>query len=227
MSAKFPRMPHLLGSPGLTAKADILPGFTFDEFMNGLALVVTEKLDGSNVCLTSKDVFARSHSSAPQHPSFDLLKAKHAQLKHLIRPGISVFCEYMYAVHTVKYIVLPSHLFVIAVRDDDTNLWLSWDQVRAWASYLDLPTVPEMAVDTKHLRSDALHYLFDDQALAGSEFGGPIEGFVIRVPSGFKDSEFGLCTAKWVKKDFVQTDDHWTNQEIVKQNIVLPEHPEV
>lgn len=66
MSAKYPRTPHLPWSPGGTRDDKRL---TVLDQLYGRTLVFTEKLDGSNLCLTADAVYARSHSGAPRHPS--------------------------------------------------------------------------------------------------------------------------------------------------------------
>jgi hypothetical protein len=59
----------------------------------GRQLIMTEKMDGSNVCLTRDDLFARSHSGPASHLSFDLLKAHHAAVEKNIPEHVEVFGE--------------------------------------------------------------------------------------------------------------------------------------
>src|SRR5688572_10755415 len=137
MSAKYPRSFHLPWSPG---------GISDDKRMRsvsgllGVELVITEKCDGSNLTYTRRQVFSRSHAGPPAHPSFALAKATHGALSHRISEGISVFCEYCYAVHSIQYTRLPGYSLVFGVRDDSTGRWWDWDSVVAQASDLGLPT---------------------------------------------------------------------------------------
>jgi hypothetical protein len=42
-----------------------------------------------------------------------------------------------------------------------------------------------------------------------STVGDTIEGFVIRIRDGFKDSDFEKSVAKFVRQNHVQTDSEW------------------
>jgi hypothetical protein len=139
MSPKYPRTPHLPWSPGGTPDDKTL--YAADHFV-GRPVVITEKLDGSNVTMTSDEVFARSHAGPPGHPSFDYAKARAAQLRHAIPPGVSVFFEYCFAVHSIVYDCVPVYLFVIGVRDDESGLWWDWEATELMAADLGLITAP-------------------------------------------------------------------------------------
>jgi hypothetical protein len=83
MINKFPRIPHLSWSPGGTRDDRRLSDFSLINFI-GNRIVITEKMDGSNLCITRDEIFARSHSGAPTHPSFDLAKKMHGEIRHKI-----------------------------------------------------------------------------------------------------------------------------------------------
>src|SRR5690242_1754361 len=100
MSARYPRMPHLPWSPGGTRDDRRL---TSVEPLLRRPLVVIEKLVCSDWCLSRDSLFARSHSGPPSRPSFDYAKALHSRLRTRIDPGLSLFGEYCYAVHTLRY----------------------------------------------------------------------------------------------------------------------------
>lgn len=217
MSAKYPRSFHLPWSPGGTsddkrlAAADVAP-------LLGAEIVVTEKCDGSNLTYTRKNVFSRSHSGPPGHASFDLAKATHGQIGYLIPDGISVFCEYCYAVHSIEYEGLPDYSLVFGVRDDARGVWWEWDMVVAQAADLGLPTVPVLfrgAVGTER----ELEALTTALAAEPSEFGGPREGVVVRRAGEFLDADFARNIAKWVRSDHVTTDEHWTHQAVRPQRL--------
>ena len=80
MSKKFPRIPHLPWSPGGTRDDRRLTEDYLSNFI-GNRIIITEKLDGSNLCMTKDKVFARSHSGSPSHPSFDMAKKMHGEIK--------------------------------------------------------------------------------------------------------------------------------------------------
>jgi hypothetical protein len=215
MSAKYPRSFHLPWSPGGTSDdkrmADVLA-------LVGAPIVVTEKCDGSNLTYTSKSVFSRSHSGPPAHPSFDLAKATHGRIRHLISDGISVFCEYCYAVHSIEYAEMPEYSLVFGVRDDVRGTWWDWDMTAAQAADLGLPTVPVIfrgAVASER----ELEELTTGLARGPSALGGEREGVVVRLAGEFADAAFARSLGKWVRKDHVQTDEHWQHQAIRPQRL--------
>jgi hypothetical protein len=215
MSAKYPRTPHLPYSPGGTS--DDRRILSVQPFV-GTDLILTEKLDGSNVCLERDACFARSHASAPSHPSFDAFKAFHAVVRSRIGEDIQVFGEWLYAKHSIAYNALPTYFMAFGVRDTKKALWASWEEVELWADELGVASVPVLdrtnIADEKQLRS-----LIENHARMPSRVGGQREGVVVRVAHGFPDSEFEKSIAKWVRANHVQTDEHWKNQVIVRNSL--------
>jgi hypothetical protein len=185
-------------------------------------LVITEKCDGSNLTYTRTAVFSRSHSGPPGHPSFDLAKATHARIAHELSLGLSLFCEYCYAVHSITYDALPDYSLVFGARDDREGRWWDWDMVVAQAADLGLPTVPELyrgQVSTVR----ELEALTLSLAAQPSVFGGPREGVVVRHAGEFRDADFQRSLAKWVRSDHVTTDEHWMHQSIRPQRLAKTE----
>lgn len=221
MSDKYPRTPHLPWSPGGTNDDRRLSSV---DHLLGRELVVTEKLDGSNLCMTQDAVYARSHAAAPRHPSFDAAKALHATIKDGIDPGLSVFGEWCFAVHSICYERVPAPpFFVFAVRDDVTGVWWGWEEVVLQAEILGLPVPPYVvrgglrlfvrAADLERFAGDVL-----PSHRGQSVFGGEMEGFVVRLSGPYDD--LATSTAKWVRADHVQTDEHWTAKAVERQPLV-------
>jgi hypothetical protein len=211
MSKKYFRTPHLPYSPGGTSDDKRLAR---DDHFLGEEIVVTEKMDGSNVCLTSEAVFARSHASAPSHPSFAPLKALHATLRGQIPTGISIFGEWVFAEHSIAYSALPSHLMVFAVRDDETGEWLSWDDVCFFAQELGFQTVPVLfRGETRDLKR--LVAGLDRASRCGA---AEKEGIVVRKACAWSDPTTSI--AKFVRADHVQTDKHWKTQQIQINKVI-------
>lgn len=211
--SKYPRSLHLPFSPG---------GTNDDKRVSSVAhfldqdLVLTEKMDGSNVCLEHSAVFARSHSGAPKHPSFDALKQLHGTVRHLIPEEVQVFGEWCYAQHSIAYDRLPGYLLVFGVHHRD--LWCSWEEVRMWAEELGVPTVPELMTGAFSTTKD-LQGVVEGLAGQPSKCGGEREGVVVRRAGTFWDHDFPLALAKHVRANHVQTDDHWSSQVIVKNGL--------
>lgn len=205
MSAKYPRTFHLPWSPGGTNDDKRIPDV---EHLVDRALVITEKLDGSNVCLTSEAVFARSHAGPPKHPSFSPLKALHAAVRDRMPTYLSFFGEWCYAVHSIRYDHLPHHLNLFGVRDDEAKVWLSWDEVKFWAKVLEVKFVPHVeSVDLDGVQE--LESLTNRLGRYESRYGSTREGLVVRPHGPVSDEAFSRFVLKWVREDHVQTDEHW------------------
>jgi hypothetical protein len=200
MSAKFPRIPHLPFSPGATPDDVRVPNLR--DFL-GYPVVLTEKMDGANVCLTSETVYARSHSGPASGRMFDELKAHHAMVRHLIPEGISVFAEWCKAVHSIEYTAenFP-RLFIIGVRDDKYDQWMDWEYNFLWAGRLGAAPVPKIRAyqfDTERALQEAVI----EAAESSSDWGAPQrEGIVVRPTQGVACSLWGTHVAKYVNADF-------------------------
>ena len=215
MSLKYPRSPHLPWSPGGTS--DDRRMLDTSTLIN-VDIVITEKCDGSNLTYTREQVFSRSHARPPVHGSFDLAKATHAELRGQLSGGVSLFCEYCYAVHSIEYEGLPGYSLLFGVRDDERKQWWSWVMVELQAQLLGLPTVPVLFRGRVSSERE-LRALTDDLAREPSAFGGPREGVVVRVAGEFTDEQFGRSLGKWVRAGHVQTDEHWLHQDIRPQRL--------
>ena len=219
MSAKYPRSLHLPWSPGGTSDDKRMADVSS---LLDVPLVITEKCDGSNLTYTRTSVFSRSHSGPPGHPSFDLAKATHARIAHELSLGLSLFCEYCYAVHSIEYGALPDYSLVFGARDDREGRWWDWDMVVAQAADLGLPTVPELYRGQVSTARE-LETLTLSLAAQPSVFGGPREGVVVRRAGEFRDADFQRSLAKWVRHDHVTTDEHWMHQNVRAQKLVKTE----
>lgn len=216
MSDKYPRTFHAPLSPGCTSddkRAEDISGLL------GEQVVITEKIDGSNVCFTSEAVFARSHNGPPTHRSFDLAKQIHSTVKGEIPPGISVFGEYAYALHSIPYTKLPGYFMIFGVRDDTKGFWFSWWGVQEMAKTLNLPTVPVLLYgrfdSEKHLNG-----WIKSEMSTESKVGSPEkEGLVVRVTDAFSDEEFSARVAKYVRANHVTSSEHWAHQTITQNGL--------
>lgn len=215
-SPKYPRTCHWDFSPGCTNDDRILP-YGVQPFLDR-ELVATEKLDGSNVSLERDAVYARSHGGAPKHPSFDMLKAFHASVRHCLQPGLQYFGEWCYAVHSITYTELPAALFVFGIRDIESGVWWDFDCMRQELEPIGILSPPVVWRGTFVTRASLQRAVLNTATLQ-STFGGVREGVVVRTTAGFHDSEFDQRLAKWVRANHVQTDDHWSSQTIVRQNV--------
>jgi hypothetical protein len=214
-SPKYPRTMHLPWSEGATNDDKIADSV---EALLDVPIVITEKVDGSNVCLESDGCFARSHSGPPTHRSFDPFKALYASLKHNLSEHLQFFGEWLYAKHSLAYDKLPAYFLLFGVRDSYSGVWLSWDTTQLCAEKLSLYRVPGLYRGTV-ANKEQLKALTLDLAKEPSTLGTIREGVVVRVARAFTDEEFPQCVQKWVRKDHVQTDVHWKHQTITPNGL--------
>jgi hypothetical protein len=218
MSTKYNRTFHFPFSEGATNDDKVAK--SVDKLI-GVPIVISEKLDGSNVCMEQNAFYARSHNAPPKHPSFDICKAMHAKIRTDIPEGFQLFGENVFAQHSIKYTALPSYFLLFNIRSNkDANdiYWLGWDLVEYFAEELGLHTVPVL-FKGKIKSEKELQKLTLDLMKESSVCGGEREGLVVRVATRFKDEEFSECILKIVRKNHVSTDTHWTHQEVKKNGL--------
>jgi hypothetical protein len=207
---KYPRTYHLPWSPGATADDRILGDP--DEAFNGVEIVVTEKMDGECTTLYHDYLHARSIDYAP-HISRDRVRALHGAISHDIPDGWRICGENVYAVHSIAYDELPSHFLVFSIWNA-RNECLSWDETVLWAKLLELDVVPVLHRGPWSMRSVRA---LDGEA--ASQLGGSREGYVVRRAGDFHYRAFRQSVAKYVRKDHVQTDDHWRSRSVVPNRL--------
>ncbi len=215
MYTKYPRTYHLPWSPGRASDDKCMDDVSS---LLGVPLIVTEKMDGGNVCLERENCFARSHGQPPTHRSYDAFKGMHARLKGLIKSTHQVFGEWLYAKHSIYYDNLPSYLMVIGVRNKSTGYWYDWQKTQGIADSLGVPTVPVLGQKRARTSQD-LERLTKEMVAIPSEYGEK-EGIVIRQLQGFADEYFSQNLGKWVRKNHI-TDKgfHWKHKKIEKNGL--------
>lgn len=201
-SQKYNRTYHFPFSPGTTSDDRIQHNWT--QILQH-ELVMTEKLDGENTCLKADGVYARSHSaptrSAWSKQMWDLWELHHRNLGEL-----EIFGESLYAIHSIEYTRLEHYFYIFAIRYLDK--WLSWDEVCFYAATIELPTVPMLY--RKRFTASEIEPLILTEIGKGSQFGGDCEGFVFRNVGEFAVNDFDCNVLKYVRKNHVKTDEHWT-----------------
>ena len=213
MSEKYPRTKHLPFSPGISKDDTVIK--TVEPFINK-HIIITEKIDGSNVCMENENCFARSHSSSPKHHSFDAFKAFHAGLKHSIPKHCQYFGEWVYAKHSIAYDTLPEYFLLFGIRQkrNSNTYWWSWHDIISTG----MITVPVL-FDGQVNSGSGLEQLVIELAGQGSVFGQEREGVVIRLAHEFDDERFDVSIAKYVRKNHIQTEDHWLYKPLEKNRL--------
>lgn len=214
ISRKYGRTYHYPFSPGTTSDDRIQHDY-WEHAAQLDQIVHTEKLDGENTCLNQYGVFARSHAAPTRHPWANHLKERWELFKNELG-DLEIFGENLYAIHSIEYLELEHHFYVFAIRELDK--WLSWEEVQFYAGLLDFPTVPELDMVVPEDQST-----FEERVLQltkeGSSFNSIdvhtgeaccMEGVVSRNLGAYGVDNFRHHVFKYVRKDHVKTDEHWT-----------------
>jgi ATP-dependent RNA circularization protein (DNA/RNA ligase family) len=191
---KYPRTFHLPWSEGCTSDDKKLKGIS--HFI-GERIVITEKMDGENTTIYNDYVHARSLDSA-HHWSRSRVKELQARLYDLPE-DLRICGENLYAKHSIAYDNLVDYFQVFSIWSHHDCL--SWKDTLEWAQILELKTVPVLyeGIYNEKIIKELQENMDFDRA----------EGYVIRLADSFKMRDFAKSVAKYVRKNHVQTDEHW------------------
>ncbi len=201
-SEKYGRTYHFPFSKGVSSDDRILSNW---EGLLQSQLVITEKLDGENTCLKTEGVYARSHGAVTRNPWAKNMWSIWERLKGDLK-ALEIFGENLYGIHSIEYSKIAHHFYVFAIRDGDK--WLSWEELVFYSELLELPTVPVLEIGK--FSAKEIQKIIADRMPKGSVLGGDCEGFVIRNAASFSTADFKQNVLKYVRKNHVKTDEHWT-----------------
>lgn len=203
---KYPRTPHLPFSKGMTSDDRILDNT--NHFKNK-QIVVTEKMDGENTTIYKEFYHARSLDSKHKDYHSYLLSKVLPNLQYKIPNDFHICGEYLYAKHSIFYENLIDYFLVFSIWDK--NICLDWNSTKEYCKSLNLNLVPELYVGVYD------EELIKNLANKVVENGG--EGIVVRLASSFEYENFYQSVAKYVRENHVQTSEHWTKTQIVKNEL--------
>ena len=202
--SKYPRTYHLPWSKGATSDDKIHKSI---DSLLGIDVVITEKLDGSNSAITKDGVYGRSHIDFSKNSWDKEIWNLFRLIGKDLSENVYLFGENMEGIHSIEYENLNSFFYLFGVRD--SNIWISWEEVEEYSYILNIPTVPILWKGIINSTEDMIS-LTNKLLLDKSKLGGEIEGIVIRNSNNFHNDDFEFNVAKWVRKDHVTTDQHWT-----------------
>ena len=203
--AKYPATPYWPWSPAIGRDDDV---HTNSRRFVGDAVVVTEKLDGSNTLLHAGRSYGRS-VSAPSAGKWMAMVKKHHAWK-VTEPEVYLYGEDIYGVHSITYDPVEEQetFYAFALRDGDGR-FSAFSDLESYAKSKQIPIVPVLFKGC--FGSVAEVRTFIEQAHREPSFlGGPREGIVLRLARGFPSEEFSDNVCKSVRIGHVQTDRHWT-----------------
>lgn len=205
MKTKYPKTYHLDFSPGANSDDKIADNI---ENLIGKPIVITEKLDGENTGMTNDGVYARSHATFTTSPwSREVRLLHNIKVEGNLEEDTFLFGENMEGIHSIEYDNLKSYFYIFGVRDK--NIWIPWEQVEEYAYLLDIPTVPVLFKGVLNNEKELMN-LINRFMSEGSRLGGDIEGVVVRSAGLFHSDDFSENVQKFVRKNHVQTTEHWT-----------------
>jgi ATP-dependent RNA circularization protein (DNA/RNA ligase family) len=213
---RFPHTPHLawLGA-GHPRDDKVLSALEVQQLFSG-EVVIEEKIDGANVGFSSD---ANGHVRAQNRGSYLEPRACHPQFKPLfrwlepradalrdaLRPGLMLFGEWCWAVHTVRYTALPDWFLAFDVLDRVRSEFWSTERRDALVRDLGLATTP-------HLARGRFDVSGVTRLLGTSRLGtGPMEGLYVRRDEAGRL----IARAKVVRAEFTQAiEEHWTRRRL-------------
>lgn len=202
---KYPRTPYWPSSPFIGRGDAVHPDP--DRFV-GCPVVITEKLDGSNVLIHRRRVYGRSVAGEATDKWMAMVKKHHAW--KVTGPDVYLYGEDIYGVHSIEYGAVRENetFYAFALRDSKGD-FASMSALQEFATQLRIPVVPLVYQGAFTSVNDIRTFIRNEHAKP-SALGGEREGVVMRIADGFSSSEFARNVCKSVRPDHVQTDLHWT-----------------
>jgi ATP-dependent RNA circularization protein (DNA/RNA ligase family) len=205
MLRKYPSTFHLPWSKGITNDDKVLKSISH---LSGKPVIITEKMDGENTTIYHGGYCHARSLDSGYHESRTCVKKLAGEIGHLIPDGWRICGENMYAKHSIEYDNLEDFFLVFSVWDEN-NRCLTWKQTLEFCDKLGLKTVPVLYWGLWN-DSTKFHLSVDERKS---------EGYVVRVDEPFHFSNFSNNVAKYVRKNHVQTNEHWLQQQLVKNKL--------
>jgi len=187
---KHPSIPYLDLSPSQGRLC--VPATSFI----GEHVTVTEKMDGELTVLYPGGYFHNRSLTKSRHWSRDLFASNAWRLSQMLRYNERGVFENLTATHTIEYKDLDGFFCLLYIVRGDTVL--SYRETRKIAVANDIP-MPNL------LFSGVMRSVGDFRSIKAFR-----EGYVVRYSGTFPYMKLGNFSAKYVKKDFVQSDIHWS-----------------
>lgn len=201
---KFPRTYHLPWSPNLQNDDRMLE--SLDGF-KGEEVVITEKMDGENTTMSRDYIHARALEFSPRQDR-TWIRALHGRIKYDMPAGWRFCGENLYATHSIHYTDLPSYFMLFSVWNDQ-NICMNWEETITWADLLDIEHVPVLYKGPWEKVPPTLWNQLEDTK----------EGYVVRVTREFPYKDYRRLVGKYVRKNHVRTDEHWTTRPVIPNEL--------
>lgn len=200
---KFPRIYHIDFSEGSTSDDKFLQSYDFFKDKN---VTVSIKLDGENTTIYDDGSCHARSVDSKDHPSRKWIKKYANSIGKSLPTGYRICGENLYAKHSIYYENLDTYFYAFSIWDEN-NKALSIDDTLEYCSMLEIKHVPIIfrgKFDYKIIKT-----LYLTTVSSGHE------GIVVRIDDSFDYNNMSECLFKAVRKNHVQTSEHWMNQEVV------------
>jgi hypothetical protein len=203
---KYPRTMHLPWSQGMHSDDKMLQNCNHFE---GKEVVVSVKWDGENTTMYTDHIHARSIDSK-NHASRNWVKGFWGSICGDIPVGWRICGENLFAKHSIEYANLESYFTGFSIWND-RNRRLDWDEMLEWFKLLNIVPPTELyrgVYDEKKIRALWSDSLYDT-----------MEGYVMTTVEGFDYKDFHERAAKFVRKNHVQTVQHWRHAKLIPNKL--------
>jgi len=183
----------------------------------GKEIVITEKLDGSNVFLGDDIIHGRSDKSKLGEWNHNFYWDKRINVlqinlgvRKLLGAGNGFFFENLNAVHSIEYPQLNDYIHLINITTDD-GWFTKWFFVEEQADIYGFPTVPKLFEGvcwTEQQLKGTIGKLMSEDSV----YGGKKEGVVVRTTDAFPKEDFDKNVFKFVRENHNQTDSNWKRE---------------
>ncbi len=194
-----------------------------EELLSG-EVVVEEKVDGANLGFSVDEGGALLAQNRGKLLELDALQGQWRPLRRwlverrhalvdALAPGLTLFGEWCFAVHSVRYTRLPDWFVAFDVLDRASGRFWSADRRSELAAGLDVRVVPELGRGRFDVA--ALTRLLGRSRLTE----GPAEGLYVRR----EEDGHLVARAKLVRAEFVQQiDEHWSKRQLEQNSLAGP-----
>lgn len=203
---KYPRTFHL---PWSESKTDDDRTLQNVDHFKGKNVVMTLKMDGEQTTIYD-DAYCHARSvDGESHWTQSYVRNIASKVGYNIPTGWRINGENLFAKHSIAYDDLEDFFLLFSVWNEK-NESLSWSEVEEWANLLDLKTVEPIYKG-----------IFDEKKIKETweKYQKTHEGYVLRVEEKFHYSQFKTSMAKFVRKNHVQTSNHWKFEKIEKNKM--------
>lgn len=202
---KYPRTYHFSFSEGATSDDKIIED---DFILKNKKIIITEKMDGENTTIYNNYWHARSLTSSHQEYHSKLIR-RIQEFQYLIPDNIRICGEDLCVKHSIFYNNLLDIFLAFSVWENE--VCYSWEDTVEICDMLNIKTVPVIYVGDFDLN------IIKDIANKTVKEGK--EGIVVRNFDSFLYKDFSKNVMKFVRKNHIQTDKHWSKREIIYNEV--------